>query len=346
MVRHFEELHVIPKVFECPECGKRQKRKAHVASHYATRHASSREGTCIPLEVTCSFALVAFGCGFCDQGDQRYGPTLSCRDDIVQALSHVKDHIDKGKTCTDWTVTNQIEGLLLHLLPEWYEVCRQTFDCPPEKWPRLRWTPEAAAALVSELEQPIAKIRLGPLLHELLLAGLDPALSSTSGDHIVFDYLQEQLDISEHGNEPTQGPLAPLLYSDHSRDDLTMSAMGDFDNLFQPIESFDNSFPQPHNPEEQELLLEAIGSQFFPTPLAGGMHYASADILPSETSQDTTMDVGSRNGALFLDPLTTSNWIADQQSMRRPGNGLLQSLFPDLPQDFTTGLFPDAELMH
>ena len=333
MVRHFEELHVIPKVFGCPECGKRQKRKAHVASHYAARHASSREGTCIPLEITCSFALEAFGCGFCDQGDLRYGPVLSCRRDILQALSHVKDHIDKGKTRTDWNVTNQIEALLLHLLPEWYEVCRQTFDCPPEKWPRLRWTPEVAAPFVSELEQPIARTRLRPLLQELLLAGFSPASSSTSGDLIVSDYSEEELDISEHGIEPTQGPLAPLLYSDYSRDDRTTTATGDFEILFQPIEPFDLSPSQPHNPGEQELLLEATGSQFFPTPLAGGiMHNASTDILPSETGQHTIMDVGFRNGALRHHPLSTHSWIADQQSMRRPGNGLLQSSFPDLQQ--------------
>ncbi|KAI7006040.1 hypothetical protein KC355_g7933, partial [Hortaea werneckii] len=268
--------------------------------------------------------------------------------DILQALSHVKEHVLEGKTRTDWNVTHQIEGLLLHehILPEWFKVCRPTFDCPPEEWPRLRWTPEVAAPFVSELEQPIAETRLRPLLQELLLAALGPASSSTRGDRIVSDHSQAQLDFSEYGNEPTQGPLAPLLYSEYSRDDLAITATGDFDNLFQPIESSDNSFPQPHNPEEQELLLEATGSQFFPTPLAGGIHYASADILPSETSQDTIMDVGFRNGALSHQPLSTHSWIADQQSMRRPGNGLLQSLFPDLPQDFTTGLFPDAELMH
>ncbi|KAI6821204.1 hypothetical protein KC340_g12966 [Hortaea werneckii] len=259
---------------------------------------------------------------------------LFCRKDILQALSHVKEHILEGKTRNDWNVTHQIEGLLLHILPEWYWVCRPTFDCPPENWPRLRWTPEVAAAFVSELEQPIDKARLRPLLEELLLAGLGPALSSTSGDRIVSNYSQEQLDISKHDYEPTQGPLAPLLYSDYGRDDSTMINTGDFNNLFQPIEFSDNSLPQPHNPEEQELLLEATGSQFFPTPLAGGMYNASADILRSEIGQETITDVGLRNGALFPGALTTPNWIADQQSMRRPGNELLQSLSWDPPQDF------------
>ncbi|KAI7164042.1 hypothetical protein KC316_g12360 [Hortaea werneckii] len=345
MVRHFEQLHTTSKRFLCPECNKAHKRKEHVKNHYATRHSSSREVACIPVEVNYTLDPVVFACGFCE-GPWQYIPKLSCREDILKALSHVKEHILEGKTRNDWNVTHQIEGLLFRISPVWYEVCRQFFDCPLENWPCLRWTPEVAATFVSKLEQPIAQARLKPLLQELLLARSGPALSSTSGDHIVSDYSQERLDISEHGNEPTQGPLAPLLYSDYVMDDLATTATGDFENLFQPIESSDNNFPQPHNPEEQELLLEATGSQFFPTPLAGGMHYASADILPSEAGQETTEDIGFRNGALFLDPLTTPNWIADQQSMRRPGNELLQSLFPDLPQDFTTGLFPDAELMH
>ncbi|KAI6904055.1 hypothetical protein KC318_g6657 [Hortaea werneckii] len=335
MVRHFEQLHTTSKRFLCPECHRAHKRKEHVKNHYATCHSSSREVACTPVEVNYTFAPVAFGCGFCDQGNLRYQSMLSCRKDILQALSHVKEHILEGKTRNDWNVTHQIEGLLLHILPEWYWVCRPTFDCPPENWPRLRWTPEVAAAFVSELEQPIDKARLRSLLEELLLAGLGPALSSTSGDCIVSHYSQAELDFSEYGNEPPQGPLAPLLYSDYGRDDLTITATSDFDNLFQPIESSDNSFPQPHNPAEQELLLEATGSQFFPTPLAGGMYNASTDVLPSEIGQETITDVGIRNGALFLDPLTTPNWIADQQSMRRPGNELLQSLPWDEPQDFS-----------
>ncbi|KAI7218229.1 hypothetical protein KC333_g3722 [Hortaea werneckii] len=333
MVRHFEQLHTTSKRFLCPECHSAHKRKEHVKNHYATCHSSSREVACNPVEVNYTLDPVVFACGFCE-GRLRYKPTLWCREDILRALSHVKDHILEGKTRNDWNFTHQIEGLLLHILPEWYEVCRPTFDCPPENWPRLRWTPEVAAPFVSELEQPIAEARLRPLLQELLLAGLGPASSSTSGDRIFSDHSQAQLDFSEYGNEPTQGPLAPLLYSDYGRDDLTMTATGDFDNLFQPIESSDNSFPQPHNPEEQELLLEATGSQFFPTPLADGTHYASTDILPSEIGQETITNVGLRNGALFPGALTTPNWIADQQSMRRPGNELLQRLAWDQPQDF------------
>ncbi|GAB1734863.1 hypothetical protein NU195Hw_Modified_660t1 [Hortaea werneckii] len=322
MVRHFLELHLILKVFQCPECGKTQKRKAHVVNHYATRHARSREESCIPLEVTCPFVPVAFGCGFCNQGDQRYGPILSGREDILQALSHVKEHIDEGKTRTDWNVTHQIEGLLLHILPDWYEVCRQTFDCPFNDWPRLGWTPESAAAFVSELEQPIARARLRPLLQELLLAGSGPAPSSMSGDRVVSDYSQAQLHSSGYCNQPTQGPPAPLLDSDCCTNDSPINATGDLDNLCPPPEPSDSSLSQPPNAGEQDLLLGAAGSQFPQSPTRVGTYYANADILPSETDQDTITDVGLRNGALDPAPLTTSSWIADQQSMRRPGNGL------------------------
>ncbi|KAI7464016.1 hypothetical protein KC351_g15671 [Hortaea werneckii] len=252
------------------------------------------------------------------------------------ALSHVKEHIDEGKTRTDWNVTHQIEGLLLHILPDWYEVCRQTFDCPFDDWPRLGWTPEIAAAFVSELEQPIARARLRPLLQELLLAGLGPAPSWMSGDRVVSDYSQAQLHSSGYCNQPTQGPPAPLLDSDCCTNDSPINATGDLDNLFPPLEPSDSSFSQPHNAGEQDLLLGAAGSQFPQSPTRVGTYYANADILPSETDQDTITDVGLRNGALYPDPLTTSSWIADQQFMRRPGNGLLENFFAVLPEAWSS----------
>ncbi|GAB1742140.1 hypothetical protein NU219Hw_g7703t1 [Hortaea werneckii] len=333
MVRHFEELHAISKKYHCPECHQSHKRKEHVKNHYATRHSSSREMACIPVEVITAMDLAVFGCGFCE-GSLRYGPTLSCWEDILQALSHVKEHILEGKAFTEWNVTHQIEGLLLHVLLEWYEVCRQAFDCPFENWPRPRWTPEVAKTFVPKLEQPIARTRLRPLLQELLLAGLGPTSSSSNGGRIVSNYSQAELDFSSYGSEPIQEPLSPLLYSSSARNDLARTATSDFNNLFSPVEASDSSLPQLHNPEEQELLLQATGSQFPQSIIGYGTYYANTDVLPSEASQDTIGNIDFRNDALFPDALTTSNWISDQQSMCRPGNELLQSLSWDPQQDF------------